>query len=54
MIFNSNIPNYNFEFAPTPVPLSAGGVGMYICETMNYTVIERTYNEAFQAQWIEL
>ena len=27
---------------------------MYIDETMNYTVIERTYNEAFQALWIEL
>ena len=52
--FNSNIPNYNFEFPPTPVPLSAGCVGMYIDETMNYTVIERTYNEAFQALCIEL
>ena len=49
---NSNTLNYNFEFAPTP--LSAGGVGMYIDETMNYTVIERTYNETFQALWIEL
>lgn len=27
---------------------------MYIDETMNYTVIERTSNEAFQALWIEL
>ena len=27
---------------------------MYIDETMNYTVIERTYNETFQALWIEL
>ena len=27
---------------------------MYIDETVNYTVIERTYNEAFQALWIEL
>ena len=34
--------------------LSAGGVGMYVDETMNYTVIERTSNEAFQALWIEL
>ena len=50
--FNRNIPNYNFEFFPTP--LSAGGVGMYIDETMNYTVIERTSNEAFQALWMEL
>ena len=41
--FNSNIPNHNFDFAPTPVPISAGGVEMYIDETINYTVIERTY-----------
>ena len=27
---------------------------MYIDETMNYTVIERTYNEALQALWNEL
>ena len=27
---------------------------MHKDETMNYTVIERTYNEAFQALWIEL
>ena len=27
---------------------------MYIDATMNYTVIERTSNEAFQALWIEL
>ena len=50
--FNRNIPNYNFKFFPTP--LSAGGVGMYIDERMNYTVIERTSNEAFQALWMEL
>ena len=27
---------------------------LFLDETMNYTVIERTYNEAFQALWIEL
>ena len=37
--FNPKIPNYNFRFVPTP--LSAGGVGMYIDEIMNYTVVER-------------
>ena len=52
LYFNPNIPDYNFEFVPTP--LSAGGVGMYIDETMNYTVIERTSNEVFHALWIEL
>ena len=32
----------------------AGGVGVYVDGTINYTVIERTSNEAFQALWIEL
>ena len=50
--FNPNIPNYNLEFVPTL--LSTGGVGMYIDETVKYTVIERTSNEAFQSLWIEL
>ena len=45
--FNPNIPNYNLEFVPTL--LSTGGVGMYIDETVKYTVIERTSNEAFQS-----
>ena len=27
---------------------------MHIDETMNYTVIEKTSDEAFQALWIEL
>ena len=27
---------------------------MYVVEAMNYTVIERTSNEAFQAVWVEL
>ena len=50
--FNPNIPNYNFEFVRTP--LSAGGVGMYIDETMYYLLKEHQKNEAFQALWIEL
>ena len=50
--FNPNIPNYSSEFVPTP--LSAGGVGMYTHGTMNYTVLDRTSSEAFQALWIEL
>ena len=35
-------------------PLSAGGVGMYIDETLNYRVIEKNSNEAFQALWLEI
>ena len=37
--FNPEIPNYNFEFIPTP--LAAGGVGMYTNDTLKYTVIEK-------------
>ena len=50
--FNPVIPNYNFEYVPTP--LSAGGVSMYIDEQFKYTVIQKCSNEAFQALWIEL
>ena len=50
--FNPHIPNYQFEQVPTP--LSCGGVGMYVDANLNYTVLEKTSNEAFQALWIEL
>ena len=46
------IPGYEFEYVPTP--LASGGVGMFIDETLNYKVLERTSNEAFQALWIEI
>jgi len=46
------IPGYNFEYVPTP--LSAGGVGMFIDESLEYNVIEKTSNTAFQALWIEI
>ena len=44
--FDPSIPNYRFEYVPTP--LSAGGVGMYIHNDFNYTVIERTCDGAFR------
>ena len=50
--FDPSIPNYNFEYVPTP--LSAGGVGMYIDNCLKYTVIVRTSKEAFQALWITI
>ena len=50
--FNPNIPGYIFEYVPTP--LASGGVGFYINESLKYTVIEKTSNEAFQALWIEI
>ena len=44
---NLNIPGYKFEHVPTP--LLFGGVGMYISIKLNYSVIERISNDAFQA-----
>ena len=46
------IQGYEFEYVPTP--LASGGVGMFIYETLNHKVIEKTSNEAFQALWIEM
>ena len=50
--FDPALPNYEFEFVPTP--LAAGGVGMYIDSDINYSIIEKCSNEAFQALWIEI
>lgn len=50
--FNPEIPNYKFEFVPTP--LASGGVGMYIDKNLKYTIIEKNSNKAFQALWIEI
>jgi len=50
--FNPNIRGYVFEYVPTP--LSAGGVGIYINENLDYTAVERTSTPAFQALWIEI
>ena len=50
--YNASIPGYKFEYSPTP--LAAGGVGMYIDEDLNYTVIEKASENAFQALWIEI
>ena len=50
--FNPKIPNYEFEYVPTP--LSAGGVGIYITGSFNYTILEKTSNDSFQAIWIKI
>jgi len=50
--FNLNIPNYSFEYVPTP--LSSGGVGMYINNSLNYTILEKKTCEAYQSMWIEI
>ena len=49
------MPGYEFEFS-VPTPLAFGGVGKkkIIDETLHYTILEKTSNEAFQALWIEL
>ena len=49
---NLKIPGYSCEYVSTP--LAFGGVGTYINEKLNCTVIERTSNDAFQALWIEI
>ena len=43
----AKIPGYAFEHVPTP--LASGGVGMFIDESLNYHILEKTSNEAFQA-----
>ena len=43
----AQIPGYVFECVPTP--LVSGGVGMFINESLNYRILEKTTNEAFQA-----
>ena len=35
-----SLPGYEFEFVPTP--LAFGGVGMFIDETLHYTILEKT------------
>ena len=47
----AHIPGYVFEYVPTP--LASGGVGMFIDESLDYRVLERTSNEAFQVLWAE-
>jgi len=46
------MPGYVFEYVPTP--LASGGVGMFIDESLNFCILEKTSNEAFQALWIEI
>ena len=50
--FKTQIPGYEFEYVPTP--LASGGVGMYIDNTLEYIVLEKCANDAFQALWIEI
>ena len=47
-----NISGYTFEHVPTP--LASGGIGLFVNQSMNYNVLEKTSNEAFQALWVEI
>ena len=51
-LFNPKLPNYEFEYVPTP--LSCGGVGIYFRSSLSYNVIEKTSTQAFRALWIEI
>ena len=44
--FDPSVPGYGFEHITTPI--ASGGVGLYINDSLNYTVIEKTSEEAFQ------
>ena len=50
--FQPNIPGYCFECVPTP--LASEGVGMFIEESLNYNVLEKTSTGVFEALWIEI
>ena len=52
MPLTTMLVGYKFEYSPTP--LVAGGVGMYIDEDLNYSLIEKASENAFQALWIEI
>ena len=47
-----NIPGYNFEHVPTP--LSAGGNGLFIDQSLDYLVPEKTSTSDFQALCIDV
>ena len=47
-----SIPGYVFEHVPKP--LASGGTGLFVDQSLNYNVLEKTSNEAFQALWFEI
>ena len=48
----AKIPGYSFGYVPTP--LSSGGVGLFIDESLSYRILEKISNEAFQALLAEI
>ena len=45
-----SISGYAFEHVPTP--LASGGIGLFVNQSLNYNVLAKTLNEAFQALWV--
>ena len=37
-----------------PTPLASGGAGLFVDNSLNYNVLEKTSHEAFQALWVEI
>ena len=37
-----------------PTPLSAGGIGLFVDQSLDYMVLEKTCTPDFQALWIEV
>ena len=34
--------------------MASGGIGLFVNQSLNYSVLEKTSNEAFQALWVEM
>ena len=53
-MFTAKIPGYLFEYTSNASDVSSGGVRLFIDETLNYRILEKVSNEAFQALWGEI
>ena len=47
-----SIQGYVFEHMPTP--LASGDAALFVDQSLNYNVLQKTSNEAFQALWVEI
>ena len=47
-----SIQGHVFEHVPTP--LASGGAALFVDQSLNYNVLGKTSNEAFQALWVEI
>ena len=44
--------SYVLEHVPTP--LASGGAGVFVDQSINYNVLEKTSNGAFRVLWVEI